>query len=55
MGWCWVCFIFEHVAFVFCRDPSAFGFEGLLSCVGMALVASGVSSGACLGVFVQVL
>ena len=24
---------FEHVAFVFCRDPSTFVFERLLSCV----------------------
>ena len=33
---------FEHVAFVFCRDPSTFGFEKLLSLVKRALMANSV-------------
>ena len=46
---------FEHVAFVFCRDPSTFGFERLLSCVKIALIANRVFSKTCLEVFIQVL
>ena len=34
-------FTFEHVAFVFCRNPSTFGFERLFSCVKIALIAIG--------------
>ena len=50
-----VCFTFEYVAFVFCRDPSTFGFERLLSCVKIALIANRVFSKTCLEVFIQVL
>ena len=46
---------FEHVVFVFCREPSTFGFERLLSCVKIALIANRVFSKTCLEVFVQVL
>ena len=46
---------FEHVAFVFCRDPSTFVFERLLSCVKIALIANRVFAKACLEVFIQVL
>ena len=46
---------FEHVAFVFCRDPSSFVFERLLSCVKIALIANRVFSKTCLEVFIQVL
>ena len=46
---------FEHVAFVFCRDPSTFVFERLLSCVKVALIASRVFSKTGLEVFIQVL
>ena len=35
---------FEHVAFVFCWDPSTFGFERLSSCVKIALIANRVFS-----------
>ena len=48
-------FYIEHVAFVFCRDPSTFGFERLLSCVKIALMANRVFSKTCLEVFIQVL
>ena len=41
--------------FVFCRDPSTFGFKRLLSCVKIALVANGVFSKTCLEVFIPVL
>ena len=44
-------FIFEHIAFVFCRDPSTFIFERLLSCVKIALIANKVFSKSCLEVF----
>ena len=44
----------EHVAFVFCRDPSTFGFERS-SCVKLALIANRVFSKTCLQVFIQVL
>ena len=43
---------FEHVAFVFCRDPSTFGFERLLSCVKIVLIANWVFSKTCLEVFI---
>ena len=46
---------FEHVAFVFCMDPSIFVFERLLSCVKIALIANMVFSKTCLEVFIQVL
>ena len=46
---------FEHVAFVFCRDPSTFIFERLLSCVKIALIANRVFSKTSLEVFIQVL
>ena len=46
---------FEHAAFVFCRDPSTFGFERLLSCVKSALTANRVFSKTCLEVIIQVL
>ena len=46
---------FEHVVFVFYRDPSTFGFERLLSCVKIALIANRVFSKTCLEVFIQVL
>ena len=46
---------FEHVAFVFCRDPSTFGFERLLSCVKIALIANRVFSKTCLELLIQVL
>ena len=46
---------FEHVAFVLCREPSAFVFERLLSCVKIALVANRVFSKTCLEVFIQIL
>ena len=42
---------FEHVAFVFYRDPSTFVFEGLLSCVKIALIANRVFSKTCLEVY----
>ena len=35
---------FEHVAFGFCRDPSTFVFERLLSRVKIALIANRVFS-----------
>ena len=46
---------FEHVAFVFCRDPATFGFERLLFCVNIALIANRVFSKTCLEVFIQIL
>ena len=46
---------FEHVAFVFCRDPSTFVFERLLSCVKITLTVNRVFSKTCLEVFIQVL
>ena len=46
---------FEHVAFVFCRDPSTFGFERLLSIVKIALIANRVFTKTCIEVFIQVL
>ena len=45
----------EHVAFVFCRDPSTFVFERLLSFVKIALIVIRVFSKTCLEVFIQVL
>ena len=44
---------FEQVAFVFCRDPSTFVFERLLSCVKIALIANRVFIKTCLEVFIQ--
>ena len=46
---------FEHVAFVFCRDPSTFIFERLLSCVNIALIANRIFSKTCLEVLIQIL
>ena len=46
---------FEHVAFVFCRDPPTFVFERLLSCVKIAVIANRVFSKTCLEVLIQVL
>ena len=57
--WSWVSirFVlhFEHVAFVFCRDPSTFRFERLLCCVKIALITNRVFSKTCLEVLIQVL